>query len=1479
MKKYFVGFDIGTDSVHLVVMNRRNEIIFTPDSLMHFGNPVEALGDAYIEIIDKYGYDNIALTAFTGSAGEFIAGRLGMPFLHDTIAIPAGAGLLAPYAGYIFHIGAKDSYFFEMENILTGNRYMSFTPDHGTGTKCGGGSGILITKQCRRFFENEFPVKIGSDRKKNRLLLQERLKKTFRRAEEELSGSGKNISVGGRCGVVIQSDMIHLQNRGEDIADILKGMYERIVKNYISDVLKTRKFNPEKKALATGGVFRNRRLIEMLENELGLTIEVPEHFEKIGAAGAVVKSCKSEKKFMPEKLEKIAQSERDKIKRAPSLKSSLAKIKSYNDKKPLFKKDDLIIYNSDLEEKDVLIGMDGGSTTTKAVVADAETVDIAAEICLYTNGKPLEAALEIFRQIKEHLGNNIKIRGMAYTGSSGAFYHKLFTDTKKAPHLISSDIVKDEITCHAAGVKHFNPHVDTIFELGGQDAKFTLFNRDGTVRKSKMNLSCMAGTGQTMQNMVEMVGLDIESTFHEYALSAETVPVVDDTCGVFTEAGIAKLIALGLPKNEIAAAIVYGFMGGYVNKFIGNEKFGNFASAQGGPFKGESCLAALALLTGMEIHAFPHRQLFGALGAAILLSSEMKRFRQAGIDYRCKFRGLDIADAGFKKSTLNCSKVISDSCGIKDCRLQIFNVSEDIVYSGGACPKGNTGLSAGKAPNYIEHYRKILNRHIKKYSIDIDTPSERERILIPRSLSFLNEKGVFYTALYNSLGFDISVSPESNDHIVDAGINYSHSETCYPVKLAHGHAAYLRDHMRRGLDKILLVNLIGTGNKRFCPYVASDGFLSKDALHIDNGSVLLPVIHFKDSANPIDKTIFNDLKRVYGNRFSINDVRNAIEKAEDAERKFLDEIYQTGEKIISGLKKKNEKIFIALGRGYTIFDDKASSKIHELFALKGLHFIPSFFISDPAYDLSDIAENMYWYQGYRIINYTLMAAMDPLIFPVRETNFNCGTDSMLHYHEEYIMNLAEKPFLVLQTDGHSSNAQFGTRTEANYEVVTKYRQKKLSIEDFRRKVPAVRLKKRILGLPYMGENSHVISASFRALGFESEVIPTRTERAVKIAKKLISTNSCSPFAFQVGDCMAWLYEMKEKGVDPNERASVFQPMAKGPCRFGQYHVLLRKFFQEYGFENVSIVNPDSDDDYSNIPIDKESRSRLIKIYFKGTYCNDLLEDALLRTRPYEKVGGSADSLYKRLAKELINIVEKGSDTKELVRFMEHSAELFSEVIDTSLERKPIVAMNGEIFVRSHPEANQYSIKLLEKYGLEVKLASLSQWIEYTNKKSIKLYRREKEWQSLFRSALKRAYMKKTGEKLYAPFKKLLTGRKPHDTEDILEFAQRELVYDKLVTGESPLSIGEAYMFTKGLIHDISGIYHVGPFGCMHETAATSQIQSLTEKHRSAARSINERIVPFMDAVFGDSELPNLEAEIAAFAEKCYLKKEILRIEN
>ncbi len=213
----------------------------------------------------------------------------------------------------------------------------------------------------------------------------------------------------------------------------------------------------------------------------------------------------------------------------------------------------------------------------------------------------------------------------------------------------------------------------------------------------------------------------------------------------------------------------------------------------------------------------------------------------------------------------------------------------------------------------------------------------------------------------------------------------------------------------------------------------------------------------------------------------------AIKEALNNQKEFNKSVYKQGAKIVNRLKEKGEKIFIGIGRGYTLFDNKANSKVHELFVSNGLHFIPAFFLEQPDIDFDEIVHHMYWFQGREMSRYNLMVALDPQLYGIRETNFNCGPDAMLSYHETEIFNKAQKPYLNLQTDGHNSNAQFGTRTMANYEVVKNHIPIAVTLDDLKTTHPDGQdVRQRLMGVPNMGlESSETAAAVFRSADMPS----------------------------------------------------------------------------------------------------------------------------------------------------------------------------------------------------------------------------------------------------------------------------------------------------------------------------------------------------------------------------------------------------------
>ena len=278
----FVGIDIGSSFVHYSVLNGHKKVIYSPKPIMHFADPIGAVKEAWLDITGRFDETEIKSTAFTGSgARSFPDAIKGLIYEYDSVTIPKGAVLVGPDAEYVFHIGAKDSYFFNLKRV----KGAVIIQQWRTGTKCGGGSGTLIEKQCRRLFEGEIHNPQSdenvnaADRQQteaeNRRGLQATLEKMFDRAEQEAAKSKEPSEFLARCGVVIQSDLIHKQNEGAKREDNLAGLFKTVARNYKIDVLGTRQFKRTRKpaqAIATGGVLANNIIKGSLEEFLGISI-------------------------------------------------------------------------------------------------------------------------------------------------------------------------------------------------------------------------------------------------------------------------------------------------------------------------------------------------------------------------------------------------------------------------------------------------------------------------------------------------------------------------------------------------------------------------------------------------------------------------------------------------------------------------------------------------------------------------------------------------------------------------------------------------------------------------------------------------------------------------------------------------------------------------------------------------------------------------------------------------------------------------------------------------------------------------------------------------------------------------------------------------------------------------------------------------------------------------------------------------------
>jgi activator of 2-hydroxyglutaryl-CoA dehydratase/predicted nucleotide-binding protein (sugar kinase/HSP70/actin superfamily) len=1516
----FVGFDLGSSCVHYVVINTKKEVTYCPKPIMHFANPIAAVKEAWRDITQRFTNSRIKNVSFTGSgAACFSKVFKNITYVYDSVSIPTGVEIIAPEAEYIFHIGAKDSYFFNIKRVNNKRIILEWR----TGSKCGGGSGTLIEKQCRRVFQGEIPEPVlrdisiinGENERQaavnaNRQKLQIRLEQMLQMAEEEAIRSEEPSEFLARCGVVIQSDLIHKQNEGAKREDNLAGLFRTVARNYKIDVLGAREFNKSYKnnvAIVTGGVFTNDLVRRNLEKLLCIPLIRPEYHHSIAAIGAALKGMEEGNQSTLDmvQLDDVAKYGREKRQFAPALYTYLNKVHQQGGG----------LEESIEPETEVVLGIDGGSTTTKGALVELKTGRLLDKLYIKTHGNPEQSFRRVIRYLSRHK-DNVRIRGVGATGSARKLYEKMLISKKKAADLTGrgfeiADRITDEITCHALGVRHYNPQIDTIFEIGGQDMKFTTFAKDGTVKQAKMNYSCQAGSGQTLENMADIINLNVENSLQDAALKAERVPIIDSTCGVFMEMDENRLIAEGFSKEEIAAAIVRGTAASYYYKFVGgSQHVGKKCSAQGGPPLGMAFLAALAQVTEKDIEAYPHREMFGAWGQALDIIENIKLKTQQGKQCDTAFRGWSLVDMSFEKKRVSCRELFKEkSCGMRDCQLEVFSIEDDKIYTGGFCPRGNSETTGKPKTNYVDKYHKIYEKHFKKYGCllaelsSVKAADKTARTVgIKRSTATLSEKGIWSAALFKKLGFCPVVSPRSDKEIAKIGVDNSRTEFCIARKLVTGHAALLSANA--DIDYLFNPSFIehrkqAPPDLKYCIYTESEGYVLNDVLSLDKSKQINPILHFGDSG-----LLVGQLKKEFerlGFRFSKRQIRKAVKFADEAEESFKEELYNEGDKFLQRIEQAGQKAYVGIGRDYVLLDPEASSNSGDMLShVRGLDYIPQIFLEHKFNGLSidGFVENEFWVESVKILKAHVFVANHPYLYAIRMMNFACGPDSLKIYQEEKIQHSANKPLLTLLTDAQTNNAPFVTRTEAHERVVNQNRPQPLRIEEL--KIHSSNSSaNRIWLIPYMGNASHLAVSGLKHFGINAKVLPTNTPRGNEIAKQHIFTEVCHPLKGVVGDALGFLSEEIERNSKSyvEDNYLVMLPTTSGPCRFGKYTEILREFINQRGLSKVPVLGPSSETDYIDVPLPdgcgSSDKIRMQQILFKAIKASDLLEDTFLRFYPYVLDKASTEKLRQERLSELGRVVEKGAVTADLVRWGEQTVSLFKKIDMINGERLPLVLYIGEIYMRQHDPYTSHVIRQLEESGLEVIRDPITDWLAYVNQMNQRNSRRDvglgiksfdpartfKQSARLAKTFIKGRYMSYVENKIAEPFHEALDGRHilPKPME-IIETLEAEHEFHGNIEGESPLSTGIAYYFmhehTKPKADAyISGIFHVGPFTCMQEGVATAKIEAMAKELRKRKPDL---VFPIIHAFFGESASANLDSEIAVFTEQCYQKREMLK---
>ncbi|MHC4292897.1 MAG: acyl-CoA dehydratase activase [Planctomycetota bacterium] len=1414
-RKFFMGVDVGSISSDIIILDENLNQIYC-DYQRTKGKPFETVRSQLCNIFDHFSPTDIALAAATGTSGRFLAKLLDIPFVNEVPAQATAVSKLYPdlKQASVIEMGGQDSKLI----TLAFERGRKAIHDFALNTGCAAGTGSFLDQQADRLginIENEF----------GRLALQ-----------------SKNVPrMAGRCSVFAKSDMIHLQQQATPNCDIIAGLCQALASNLKSNLGRGKQF--VKPVIFTGGVAANIGVVKAIKTVFNLKDNefiIPEQHFFTGAIGAVIMAKNKSGNNHPisinlQKLDAYLTERGSTLQGAPRLQPL---------EKPVLPSPKSTVHSRLLAETkgpiDAYLGLDVGSISTNVVVMDKEK-RVLSKAYLMTAGQPLEAVRKGLDIVAKQVSSKINILGAAATGS-GRYLTGDF---------IGADLVINEITAQAAGAAIVNPSVDTIFEIGGQDSKYISLE-NGVVVDFEMNHACAAGTGSFLEEQSQRLGISIKDQFASLALKSKAPIKLGERCTVFMESDLLSYQQQGAETSDLVAGLSYSIVTNYLNRVVGRRKIGNNICFQGGTAFNKAVWAAFEKITQKPVMVPDHHEVTGALGAASIVAEFIdQKSEQTASRHASSFRGFEnIVTVNYSVESFPCEHC-PNHCEIKKVQLPD---SEPLCY-GSRCDRYNLKKKSEKVnkPKLFE----FRNRKLFEFASlpEQQARSSRGTIGIPMALIFWQFLPLF-VRFFKGLGFQVILSDPTNKKLIRKGLEAVAAQTCFPVKVAYGHIAEL---IEKSPDYIFLPSIVSmtalypeNDHNQLCPYVQSIPFQANSAFNERLGStqILTTPIRMGEGRKLLYQSFIELGKKL---AISPKEVRKVLEKALSAQKDFETALRQKGEQTLEHLAP-GEKLFVLISRPYNGCDEGVNLELPKKLVDLGINVIPLDMLDLSQAELTDNAlhRNMYWTYGQKILRAAEIIKNDPRLFAIYLSNFSCGPDSFLMTFFKEIMG--KKPCLQLELDEHSADAGVITRLEAFMESLKNYKPTEIEQKEITPKLPpdTKLTPERTLYIPYMSDCSYAMAACFRAHGQPSVVMDMANEKSLLQGRRFTTGKECLPCAITAGDM---LKVISEDGFKP-ERAAFFMPSASGPCRFGMYNCLHKLILSYVGAENVPVIAPNQDSNfYQDFAknVDHSSGFGFVKKVWIGMVGIDLLHKLILRLRPFAQDPGLVQKVYDNSLKKWIKAVENQLDVSNAVNVMESIAnELESIPLDNQLQ-KPLIGIVGEIYVRNHPFANMDIIKRLEELGAACDLASLAEWVYYTNFTRTQMRKRRGQLMDRFSSCFQNSVQHKIEKKLAAPLEKRFGKLAEEPIEHVIDLAEPYI--HPSFEGEAVLTIGKTIEYHhKGF----GGVINVMPFTCMPSTVVSTQTTRL---------SADCGDMPILNLSFDGQENPALTTHLEAFVEQ------------
>ena len=1261
MKIYRVGIDIGSTTVKVVAINDGGEIVFGKYE-RHLSHTQDKLFSLLCDLKDSLGECKIKVK-ITGSGAINLGKALGIGFVQEVSAVAESLKHLAPQTDVAIELGGEDAkiIYFEGDNV-----------EERMNGICAGGTGSFIDQMAALLQTDATGL------------------------NEEAKKYERIYPIAARCGVFAKTDIQPLINEGASKPDLAASIFQAVVNQTVSGLACGKPIRGTV-AFLGGPLHFLTELKAAFVRTLKLTPETtvdPESSHLFAAYGSALEAYDSEAVSLSALIESLNQGVKMKfeLKRLEPLFKDEDEYRAFTDRHAGARvaRGDIKTYSGN-----AYLGIDAGSTTTKLALI-GEDGELLYSFYESNQGSPIDAAKRAMHELSGLINENTKI---AYACSTG-YGEKLL---KSAFNL---DMGEVETIAHCTAASFFDPEVDCVLDIGGQDMKCIKL-KNGSVDNILLNEACSSGCGSFIESFANSLGFSA-CDFAREAIFAQNPIDLGTRCTVFMNSNVKQAQKEGATVPDISSGLAYSVIKNALFKVIKlntADDLGHHVVVQGGTFYNHAVLRALEKIAGVNVTCPDISGIMGAFGAA-LIARENASGNGSGI----------LSFEEIESLTYTAKNVRCGGCS-NQCILTVNTFDGDRKYiTGNRCERGAQDEKSTVRGQSVAEYK--LHR-IFDYAPLSPDEAPRGVIGIPRALN-IYENYPFWATFFRELGFSVMLSPKSTKQIYEMGMETIPSESeCYPAKMTHGHIKWL---IENGAKTIFYPCILyekqespSAQNHYNCPIVVSNSENIKNNFEeIIDGKInyLRPFIAFTN-----EKTVADRLVKFFGERFGVpgipaREVRRAVSLAWAEQKKAKDDIRNEGKRVLDELEKSGGRGIVLAGRPYHL-DPEINHGIPELIASYGFAVLTEDSLPEVYDEIKKLRVNDQWVYHTRLYNAAAYVRSREHLELIQLNSFGCGIDAVTTDQVSEILDGSGKLYTSLKIDEVNNLGAIRIRVRSLISAMNMRARKGIhphtSEINYKRAEYTKEMfdKSYTILAPQMSPiHFSLLEPLFRKYNYNFVVLSNTTKDAIDTGLKYVNNDACFPSISMVGQIMHAVLS----GEYDTDRLAIIMTQTGGCCRASNYVSFIRRALDKVNLSHIPVisVNLTGIEKNSGFKIPTSALAGAVKVMVFG----DLLMRCLYRTRPYEREKGSANALYEKWNKICIDNITGKKGHMSYHKICEKIVEEFDNLPLIEGLTKPRVGIVGEILVKYMPLANNHLVEVLESEGAEAVVPDMLDFFAY-----------------------------------------------------------------------------------------------------------------------------------------------------------------------